>query len=344
MSAALPRAHGGAVLRAVLRARPEDFQVDEQLGFVADGEGEHALLRVEKCAANTVWVAAQLARWAGIDERAVGYAGLKDRHAVCRQSFSLHLPGRTLPEQDPVDASFRVLERARHRRKLQRGGLRGNRFRIRLRAVEGEPEAIAERLRVIAAVGVPNYFGEQRFGRDGGNLEAARRMLAGQRVARSTRSLLLSALRSQAFNQVLAARVEQGDWCRPVEGEVFVLAGSRSVFGPLPLDEVIQRRCAEGDIHPSGPLWGSGDLRTQGRAADYDRLALQLGEDLLAGLVAAGLRQERRALRLPVAGLQWRWDADSLLLSFELPAGCYATAVLHELGELSSAQPAAEGE
>lgn len=327
------RAFGGPVLAARFRVRPEDFVVEEELGFAADGEGEHLLLRVEKRGANSAFVAAALARWAGVPLRAVGYAGRKDRHAVARQSFSVHLPGKACPTTLPEHPDYRVLECVRHRRKLQRGALRGNRFELVLREVRGAREAIEERLRYIAAEGFPNGFGSQRFGRDGGNLELARALFAGRRMGREKASMALSAARAAAFNAVLAARLREGCWNTPVDGEVFMLDASRSVFGPEPLTEALCRRCREGDIHPTGPLWGQGEPRTVAQALDFDRAAAEVGADLLAGLARAGLVQERRPLRVRPRGLAWSWPAaDTLRIAFALPAGAYATALLHELG------------
>jgi len=335
----LARGHGESVLRAVIRRVPEDFFVDEVLGFEPSGAGEHLLLQIEKRGANTVWVAQRLAQWAGVAEHAVSYAGLKDRHAVTRQAFTVHLPKRIAPDFAtlPGGDEFRVLSHAWHARKLPRGALRGNRFVLRLRDVQGDAAAIDARLVTIAAQGVPNYFGEQRFGRDGGNLAAARAMFAGRRVARDKRSILLSAARSEIFNAVLARRVARGDWACPLTGEVWMLDGTHSVFGPVPLDATLEQRCAALDIHPTGPLWGAGELRTGEDVRALEAEIARESADLAAGLEQAGLRQERRALRLPVATLAWRRPApDVLELEFFLPAGSYATTVLHALGEVES--------
>ncbi|RZA31262.1 MAG: tRNA pseudouridine(13) synthase TruD, partial [Lysobacteraceae bacterium] len=159
---------------------------------------------------------------------------------------------------------------------------------------------------------------------------------AGRAVRADPRSMLLSAARSELFNRVLAARVRDGSWDRGMEGEVWILAGTRSVFGPEPFDEKLEARLACFDIHPSGALWGAGELRTTGPCADLERAALQSdqGDVLCKGLEDAGLKQERRALRLVAADLAWEWgDADSLALGFSLPPGSYATAVLQELGQ-----------
>ncbi|MFA5684087.1 MAG: tRNA pseudouridine(13) synthase TruD [Lysobacteraceae bacterium] len=335
---ALPRAFAPAPLHARFRARPEDFEVDETLGFDPDGHGEHLFLRVRKRGANTAWVAAQLARWAGIDERGVGYAGLKDRHAVTTQTFSLHLPGREAPAAWPQSDELDILEASRHGRKLPRGALRGNRFRIVLREVRGEREAIEAQLGRIREHGFPNYFGEQRFGHAGGNLDAARRLFAGRRMDRNKRAIALSAARAELFNSVLAVRIGENCWNRGLDGEVWMLDGSRSVFGPQTLDAELTERLQRGDIHPSGPLWGRGTLRSEAAAQALETRALAGFEDIQRGLESAGLNQERRALRVIPTDMDWRWpQPETLELDFFLPAGSYATALLRELGEVEEA-------
>ena len=344
MSESLPSAFGTAVLEARIRSSPEDFRVEEIDAFEPTGEGEHLLLTIEKRGLNTVAVAKHLAAWAGLPEMAIGYAGMKDRHAVTRQRFSVHLPKRVAPElavlqaDDPGSGQgpyLRVLDATWHNRKLPRGALAGNRFVLVLREVRGERAAIDARLMQIAARGLPNWFGEQRFGRDGGNTAAALSMFEGRRVRRDQRSILLSAARSELFNRVLAARVREASWDQGLDGEVWMLSGSRSVFGPEPWSEALAARLARFDIHPSGPLWGAGELRSAGKCAEMELAALE-GDDAIAlrtGLEAAGLKQERRALRLMAEGLAWQWQEDRvLLLEFSLPPGCYATALLQELG------------
>ena len=347
MNPALPSAFGAPVLEAVIRTTPEDFLVEEIPAFEASGEGEHLLLTLEKRELNTASVAKRLAEWAGLPEMAIGYAGMKDRHAVTRQRFSVHLPKRVAPDiarlqqDDPASSpgqALRVLEVAWHNRKLPRGALAGNRFVLVLREVRGERADVDARLAQIAARGLPNWFGEQRFGRDGGNVEAALAMFAGRRVRRDQRSILLSAARSELFNRVLAARVLDGTWDKGLEGEVWVLSGSRSVFGPEPWTETLAGRLAAFDIHPSGPLWGAGELRSTGACAATEVGALQAPEAiaLCAGLEKAGLKQERRAMRLVPQELSWQWQGDQALrLDFSLPPGSYATALLQELGSVA---------
>lgn len=341
-----PRAHGDAVLSATIRSQPEDFLVEEIDAFTATGAGEHLLLSVEKRAMTTQHAAQRLADWAGVDVGAIGYAGMKDRHAVTRQRFSVHLPGRqarSLESLAPGSGGaapgqrLHVLADAWHARKLPRGAHGGNRFRLVLRHVEGSAAAIETRLQAIAATGVPNYFGGQRFGHDGGNVDKAIAMFAGRRVRREERTHLLSAARSALFNRVLAARVRDGSWNLGLDGELWMLDGSRSVFGPEPWSDALAARLAAFDIHPSAPLWGHGALRTTADARALEESAIDDAEShaLRLGIERAGMRQERRATRLRPQEMDWTWqDAGMLLLSFALPPGGYATSVLAEIGGL----------
>lgn len=332
------RAHGAPVLAARIRSTPEDFFVEELPGFEPSGAGEHLLLTIEKRGMNTAFAAKTIAQWAGVDESAIGYAGLKDRHAVTRQRFSVWIPKKIAPDFAALQSdALRVLDHAWHARKLPRGALAGNRFVLVLRELEGQREAVDARLSAIAQRGVPNHFGEQRFGRGGDNVRKAVAMFAGGRVKREERTMLLSAARSELFNRVLAARVEAGNWDAALDGEVWMLDGSRSVFGPEPLTPGLQARLETFDIHPSGPLWGEGDLRSTGAARDVELAALagDTAMRLRAGLERARLKQERRALRLRPAELAWGWrDSGALELRFTLPPGSYATTVLRELGDM----------
>ncbi|RZA12538.1 MAG: tRNA pseudouridine(13) synthase TruD, partial [Lysobacteraceae bacterium] len=197
-----------------------------------------------------------------------------------------------------------------------------------------------------AARGVPNYFGGQRFGRKGDNVQQAMAMFAGRRVKREERGMLLSAARSELFNRVLSARVDAGYWDAALDGDVWLLHGSRSVFGPEPLTDALLARLRDFDIHPTGPLWGEGEPRSRAAALELELAALEgdTAARLRKGLEGAGLRQERRALRLRPTGLAWQWAGDDALeLRFTLPPGSYATTVLRELGAITDAaspQPA----
>jgi tRNA pseudouridine13 synthase len=338
---ALPRAHGPALGGARMRVVVDDFFVDEIPGFELTGQGEHVFVHIRKRERTTDQVAGLLARAAGVPRHAVSYAGMKDKWALTQQWFSIHLPGQTLElPLGELDAGVEVLAWTRHDKKLRRGALRGNRFRLRIREVQAPVHDISERLARIARDGVPNYFGEQRFGRDGDNVAQARAMLAGQfrPRARSLRGILLSAARSHLFNQVLAERLRQGNWASAIDGDLMMLDGRNSLFPVPAVDEVIRRRTAALEIHPSGPLSGRGGTQPEGAAAALERDVLSADAELVEGLAAARLDSARRALRLRVGDLAWRFpDPNEVELDFALPAGAYATCVVRELFEFSEA-------
>ena len=331
-----PRAGGPPPVRGVIRGRPEDFQVRERLRFAPAGVGGHVYLRVRKRGVNTEWVARRLAALAGVPARDVGYAGLKDRHAVAEQWFSLPCAGAEPDWGALAGEDVRVLEVTRHPRKLRRTAVAANAFSLTLREVAGDQEALLRRGARLAARGAPNYFGAQRFGRDGGNLERAARLLAGAlRPSRHLRGLYLSAARSALFNRVLAARVRAGTWCRILDGEILALAGSRSRFRARPEDEGLAPRLAAGDLHPTGPLWGRGGDRPEGACGALEGSALAGLEFWCGGLEAAGLDYDRRPLRVIPGAWSLELEGDRVRLSFTLPAGAYATAVLRELAEVT---------
>jgi tRNA pseudouridine13 synthase len=295
------------VCAAQIRSEPSDFQVTELLEIDFSGDGEHDWLWIEKTGANTTWVADQLARHAGVHPKDVGYSGLKDRHAVTCQWFSVRRPsGEGTDWKTLVVEGVTLLEQHRHQRKLKRGAHRGNAFRIALRGddIEAHYEELVERLEAMAANGVANYFGEQRFGRDGSNIGLGEAVLAGRRVSRSKRSIGLSALRSLHFNNELAARVAAGTWNRLLAGDMANLDGSGSVFEVDAVTDELTQRCAELDIHPCGTL---------------------------PALEAAGVRSASRPLRMRVGDLQWEIVDSVLWLEFHLGKGSFATSVLREL-------------
>lgn len=330
----LPYAYGGPAGTGRLRVEPEDFQVQEIPVCEPDGAGEHVWLWVRKRNANTEWVARQLARFAGITPREVSYAGLKDRRAITEQWFSVQLPGRADPDWSAARIEgVEILRAERHSRKLKRGALRGNRFRLRIRAFAGSRPELERRLDLIAHRGIPNYFGTQRFGREGNNIAAAAAMLRGEgpRVERHVRGLYLSSLRSFLFNRVLAVRVAAGTWEQALPGDALQLDGSRAWFIAERSDPDIEQRIRALDVHPTGPLWGRGRLATEGAARTLESAAMADYGDWCAGLERAGLEQDRRALRVAVRDLVYHWESeDSVILEFALPAGSYATSVLRE--------------
>lgn len=333
---ALPHAGGGPVAAGRIKVQPEDFVVEEILGFEPSGDGEHAFLHIRKRGENTDYIARQLAKFAGLARQAVSYAGMKDRHGVTSQWFSVHLPGKPDPDWSAFDsATVTVLRSQRHHRKLKKGALQGNRFEITVQELRGQTDRIEEKLQQMLRDGVPNFFGPQRFGRDGQNLVQAAALFSGQLKLRdrNLEAIYFSAARSHIFNQVLARRVESGEWNRAVAGDVFMFADSHSFFRD-DITPAIESRLAALEIHPSGPLWGRGASAASARALDIEQETAALFPLYCEGLERAGLEMSRRPLRLPLTDLAWDFpSADSLRLRFSLPAGAYATAVLREAVE-----------
>lgn len=334
----LPYAHGAPLGLATLRAVPEDFQVDEISGFDPSGEGEHLFLHIRKRNQNTVWVASQIARVAGLREDAVSYAGLKDRRAVTTQWFSVHIPNRQMPDLSALwNDDIELIGQTWNARKLKRGAHQGNRFVVTLRDVEGDRAAIESRLAVIAAQGVPNYIGPQRFGINNANLGAGEALLAGKprRRLNHRESLGLSAVRSALFNRVLGERTGTAIWNAFVPGDVLMLDGRNSFFRPDADDAALPERLARQEIHPTGPLFGAGTSPvTDDVLALEERVAAE-AEGLVERLARFGVDNQRRALRLHVADLVSEWlEEGSLRLRFALPSGAFATSVLRELVQL----------
>ena len=338
----LPLARGRPLGRATVAATPEDFRVDEELGFAAEGAGPHLLVRIRKRGLTTMRAIRILADHWQVDHRGMGYAGRKDRVAVTTQWLSVpwHVnaaspPGGTVFADDT--ASLEILDVDRHRRKLPVGALTGNQFTLTLRDVEASPAAMARRIVTLARDGVPNYFGGQRFGHDDQNLTRARDWLAGTTRPRSRndRSMLISAARSAMFNAVLARRVEGGDWCWPQTGDALTLDGRGSLFAAEAEEAAFNRRRAAGlRIHPTGPLPGAENRRQVLSSVLAEREAELLADwaPWIESLAAYRVVADRRALRLSVHGLAARQlDPSTWRLRFRLTRGAYATVVLREL-------------
>lgn len=332
-----PRAHGEPCGTAVLKAVAEDFQVDEVLDIPLSGQGEHLWLWVEKRGLNTEEAARRLGRAAGVSQRNISYAGLKDRQALTRQWFSLHLPGKSDPDLAAAeDETLRILKSVRHSRKLQRGAHAANGFTLRLTRLQADREQLEARLQQLREQGVPNYFGLQRFGHGGGNIDEARHFAGDDRLPeqRNRRSRLLSAARSLVFNRVLAARIAEGSWQQPREGDLLAFTDSRSFF-KAGAAECHDPRLAALDLHPTGPLWGLGDSPAECAAGALEQAIAGTEPALCAWLGAADMKHERRILRLPITSLTWHYpEPDVLQLAFVLPAGCFATVVVRELVDL----------
>jgi tRNA pseudouridine13 synthase len=333
-----PRVAADLPVRALIRSVPEDFVVREQLGFEPDGSGEHVFLHLQKRGLNTQDLLQRVSALSGIHLRDIGYSGLKDRRAVTSQWVSVRMAGKPEPDwrQLAVAGEVELLDQRRHSRKLKRGVHRSNRFTLRLAALQGDIGALEERLQAIQQQGVPNYFGEQRFGHGGATLAQARQwqQRGARKLSHSKRGLLLSAMRGHLFNMLLAQRVLEGSWNRLLPGDVCMLQGTRSLFPCATVDADLAARAMAGDVHPGLPLWGRGEV-LQGEAQLSRQVALLAPEAALCQFLEdAGLSLAYRPARLLPDDFCWQFcDDGALQLGFSLPPGSYATAVLAELAD-----------
>lgn len=328
----LPYLYGKPLSSGNLRTSAEDFKVFEMLPFTPCGQGEHLIIHIRKTGANTTFVARQLAKYFQVKEALVSYAGMKDRNAVTEQFFTVHLPGKQ--EYDLSDLSIEgvdVLSYQRHNKKLKTGALTGNRFEITLRNVS-DIEDVKQRWLKIVENGVPNYFGEQRFGIEGQNLTAAIELFNGKKVKdKKKRGFYLSAARSFLFNQLVAQRIVENCLNTPIAGDVFMLSGSRSIFSPDAIDAEIEKRLREQDIDITGPLWGAGELMTKDTASALEQNTVEPFSNITKGLARFGLKQERRKLILRLLAGKYTVTDNTITISFFLPAGSFATTILREL-------------
>ncbi|MEI6896996.1 MAG: tRNA pseudouridine(13) synthase TruD [Psychromonas sp.] len=310
----------------------EDFIVTEDLGFELTGEGEHVCLWIQKIGENTQYLARQLAKFAQIPARNVSYAGLKDRQGDTWQWFSLHIPGKITPDFSDFESPGVTIHKViRHHKKIKTGALAGNFFSITLRDIS-DKQAVESAL-INVKKGVPNYFGEQRFGFDGHNVSAALAMFAGRKIKdRFKRGMYLSAARSYLFNKVVSARISDNLYLQPLLGDCVQFVGNRSFF-PLPdIDALSLQRLQSREICLTAPLWGAGELSSESDGKHYEIKALQDHQDLQIGLAKNGLKQARRPLLLIAQDLSSTWlDEHTVCLNFYLPSGCYATSLLREL-------------
>ncbi len=333
-------------ISGVIKKNNSDFVVIEDLGVEPSGEGEHLMLWVEKNGANTEFVAKRLANYAGISPRDVSYAGVKDRHALTRQWFSLWVKNK--PEPAELDwlaiehDEFSVLEAHRHARKIKRGTLQGNTFKLIVRDLEyaDSPESIKaklqQRVELIQKQGVPNYFGEQRFGIEGRNIQKALAWFNGDfRAKKAEQTWLLSSARSVLFNEILEKRIEDESWQTVLSDDVLMLNGTQSVFDNDDV-ETNQQRYADLDLHITGAMYGdqlvgnSDDLQPR---ASLEHSIFSKNKDLCDGLDGKRMQSARRALRIvPKAiSVELNVEDNTLEIELDLPSGCYATTVLKEI-------------
>jgi tRNA pseudouridine13 synthase len=325
---------------ATIKARHEDFVVDEVPAYEPCGEGDHTYIRIEKRGLTTRRAIREVARALGVKPRNVGVAGMKDARGVCRQWISVEHREPERAERLELQR-IRVVEVARHRNKLRTGHLEGNRFAIRLRDADAtRVEEVREMLDELAASGAPNYYGPQRFGARGDNWEVGLALLRGdsELAAGSDRRMLglyVSAFQSYLFNQVVAARVDR--LSELVTGDLAWKHENGAVFR---VEDVAaeQPRADRFEISPTGPMFGHKMTRPSGRAAEFEEGLLER-----EGLSAEELPRSgplrciggRRPLRLKAEEVSARAGSDEhgryLELRFFLPAGGYATTLLREI-------------
>jgi tRNA pseudouridine13 synthase len=327
--------HGQPQGQGLLKASPEDFLVVEDLGFEPDGEGEHVLVRILKNGCNTRFVADALAKFLKIHAREVSFAGQKDKHAVTEQWLCARVPGKEMPDLSKfVLEGCQVLEYARHKRKLRPGALKGNAFTLILREISHRDDVEA-RLQAIAARGVPNYFGAQRFGLGGSNLQGALRWAenGGPVRDRNKRSFWLSAARSALFNQIVSDKLKKPDFNQVVDGDALQLAGRGSWFVATEDErDELQTRVDNRELMITAVLPGSGDWGTQRAALAFEVNTLTQETLLQSLLVREKVEAARRAVLLYPQQLSWNWwDDVTVALRFWLPAGSFATSVVREL-------------
>ena len=316
---------------ALLKAECADFVVKEQLGYDMSGDGEFVAVKVRKTDCNTLFVGEQLAKLAGISARNMSYAGLKDRKAVTEQWFSLQMPGQPTPDFSQFSLEgVEILEVTRHQRKIRIGSLQGNHFEILLRNAE-ETDELKERLDFLAKNGFPNYFTEQRFGRDGNNLTQALRWANGEIKVkdRNKRSFYLSAARSEMFNLIVSKRMELNLAQQILVGDVLQLNGSHSWFVVDESEDLaqLQQRLAQQDVLLTAPLIGEEEKS----AVDFEHEIFAQHQALFDLMRQERMKAARRPILMQPQQFQWQFEPNGLRLQFALPAGSYATALIREL-------------
>jgi tRNA pseudouridine13 synthase len=337
----LPRINSQPLPSAVIRQQLSDFVVSEQLSFDLSGSGEHLFLLIEKQGCNTEWVARQLKQHFKLNNRAIGYAGRKDRHSVSRQWFSLHLPGKevSLDGLDRFIDEFKVIDSQRHNKKLKQGAIQYNHFEIILRKVSDNIDELA--IEAVRTNGFPNYFGYQRFGHQANNLVYADQLLSGsmeKKPSKNQRSMYLSAARSYLFNLIVAERIKQNLWHDLVIGDCLGFSDSRSFFVCETIDDNTLTRFESGDVSLSGWLAGKGTSEAQAEALVIETAVIQKYSTWLEGLIKENVLASRRLMRVIPKNLEVNNLAEnSVMLKFSLPTGCFATALLRELVEVNDA-------
>lgn len=313
---------------------PEDFRVDEQPAYQPSGQGEHCYVRIQKRGLTTPEAVRRIAEAAEVDIREIGYAGLKDKHAVTTQWLSLPVKSAP-PEQWKLPEQLSVLDVSRHTNKLRTGHLVGNHFSIALVGLREGARPLAEAIALaIQQRGLPNYFGMQRFGFAGENFPKALTWLregGRKRLSPFLLKLYPSVVQSEVFNRYLSLRANEGmETLLP--GDVVRLSGSGASF----VVEDAERenpRLESRDVHLTGPMLGPKMRSAAGRPLELELLAKSaVGIDerieTTLGRFAPGARRD--LLVFPEALAIAEDGPGRLRLDFGLPAGSYATLLIRE--------------
>ncbi len=322
--------HGKPTCEATFKKIPEDFVVTEVLPFELTGSGENLYLLIEKRELNTQQVCMHIAKILGKRLRDVGYAGLKDKQSVSRQWFSIQSNVTQELDLTGVETDLiKIIKKERHIKKLKVGALKGNQFSIRLRDVS-DIDALEQKLKLVSELGVPNYFGLQRFGFKGNNLNWANRWSSGEDIRdKKVKGFALSGARSFIFNEVVSKRIELKKFATPLKGDVFILAGSNSYFTGE-VDDTILSRLAAKDIFLSAPLAGEGDSLSQADVLSIEQVVMEQHTDWITLLSSQGLEQQRRPMPLFPENMLWQTQDNDVIVKFELGSGNFATSVLRE--------------
>ena len=331
--------YGVAKVTGSIKLKNTDFKVDEGLGFEPEGTGEHLFLQVEKTGLSTHELIDKIAIDFELKARDIGYSGLKDKHAITRQWISLRLPGKSGYIDCSDSEDYRVIKQGWHNRKLKPGTHRKNHFDVTLRNLSAFPSETQNQLELIATRGMANYFGQQRFGQQQDNVDRAMSAFSNarkaRRLSRTKRSLYLSALRSHLFNQILSHRIECGYWDKPIEGDVFMLSGSQSIFHE-PLNQSLLDRFEQQDISSTASLYGSGNQMLQGRALAVEDEVLTKFKSIRDCLLQQDSHLAMRSTRVVVENLKFDYSdtEQTLTIKATLPRGSYFTTLLNHFVDI----------
>lgn len=333
--------YGESLVTGKLKTEATDFKVVENLGFEPSGEGEHLFLLVEKIGLSTHELVDLLAKDFKLKPRDIGYSGMKDKQAVTQQWLSLHLPGQMFRFEMPAVSGYTIVDQGWHNRKLKRGSHRSNSFEVLIRDVDLFGDETRRQIDLIESTGMANYFGQQRFGEQQDNVSRAIQVFGNPRktrkLGRNKKSLYISALRSHLFNQILSHRIESGHWQEPIDGDIYMLAGSHSIFYEK-LNEEILNRFQHFDISSTVSLYGEGESRLSGRALEIENKVYAENSTIVDCLLAQKAKLQMRATRVVVEDLyvEYQEKEKTLLIEATLPSGSYFTTLLDHFIDIRS--------